>query len=165
MPASRPAAAHPAENPAGTLSPADVFDRLVHGVGARRWDELPALYAERTHVVHPMDPGRAAPLLTRAELERHFRRGGEILGEVRFEPAAITVHETADPEVIVAEFDYRGTVPGTGEPFAMPGIFVLRVRDGEIVESRDYADHVTVTRVLGRLDALAAALKNQPIPA
>ena len=128
---------------------ADVFDRLVHGVGAKRWDELPALYAERTHVVHPMDPGRAPALTTRAELDRHFRRGGEILGEVRFEPTAITVHETADPEVIVAEFEYRGAIPGTGDRFAIPSVFVMRIRDGQIVESRDYADHVEIGRVVG----------------
>ena len=122
----------------------------MHGVGAKSWDELPALYAERTHVVHPMDPGRAPALTTRAELDRHFRRGGEILGEVRFEPAAITVHQTADPEVIVAEFEYRGVIPGTADRFAIPSVFVMRIRDGQIVESRDYADHVEIGRVVGR---------------
>ncbi len=143
-----PETRQPADHPAGTRSPADVFDRLVHGVGAKRWDKLPALYAERTHVVHPMDPGRAPALTSRAELDRHFRRGAEVLGEVRFEPAAITVHETADPEVIVAEFEYRGAIPGTGDRFAIPNVFVLRIRDGQIVESRDYADHAEIARVL-----------------
>jgi ketosteroid isomerase-like protein len=131
-------------------TPAEVFDRLVHGVGTKSWDELPALYAERTHVIHPMDPDRAPALTTRAELDRHFRRGGEILGEVRFEPAAITVHQTADPEVIVAEFEYRGVIPGTADRFAIPSVFVMRIRDGQIVESRDYADHVEIGRVVGR---------------
>jgi ketosteroid isomerase-like protein len=140
-----------------TLSPAEVFDRLVHGVGDKRWDDLPVLYAERTHVVHPMDPGRAAPLLTRAELEQHFRRGAQTLGEIRFEPAAITVHQTADPEVIVAEFEYRGVLPGTGSRFAIPNVFVLRIRDGQIVESRDYADHAELGRVLRGTDQPPAA--------
>ena len=142
-----------------TLSPAEVLDRLVHGVGDKRWDDLPALYAERTHVVHPMDPGRAGPLLTRAELEQHFRRGARTLGEIRFEPAAITVHQTADPEVIVAEFEYQGTADGSGEPVAVPGVFVLRVRDGQIVSSRDYFDHLTAARAQGCLDDLIAALR------
>jgi ketosteroid isomerase-like protein len=60
--------------------------------------------------------------------------------------------------VIVAEFEYQGTVAETGEPFALPGIFVLRVRDGEIVSSRDYFDHLTSARVRGRLDTLVAEL-------
>jgi ketosteroid isomerase-like protein len=136
--------------PASTpLSPADVFDRLVHGVGDKRWDELPALYADRTHVVHPMDPDRPPALTSRAELARHFGRGGEVLGQVRFEPAAITVHQTVDPEVIVAEFEYRGVIPGTTDRFAIPNVFVMRIRDGQIVESRDYADHGELARVLG----------------
>ncbi|MCX5557572.1 nuclear transport factor 2 family protein [Streptomyces sp. NBC_00038] len=50
-------------------------------------------------------------------------------------PTNITIHETTDPEVSVAEFEYQGTVAETGEPFALPGIFVLRVRDREIISS------------------------------
>jgi ketosteroid isomerase-like protein len=130
--------------------PAEVFGTLTRGVCDQRWDELAALYAERTHVVHPMDPDRAPPLRTRAELDQHFHGGAEVLGDVRFEAAAIRVHQSTDPEVIVAEFEYRGTVPGTGEPFAIPNIFVMRVRDGLIVESRDYADHARLGQVLGR---------------
>ena len=43
-------------------------------------------------------------------------------------------------------------------PFNVPCIFVVRVRDGLIVESRDYADHVGFARAFGRIGALAAAL-------
>ena len=57
------------------------------------------------------------------------------------------------------------TIVGAAPAMDLDAQLMLRVRDGEIVESRDYADHVTVMRVLGRLDALAAALKNKPIPA
>jgi hypothetical protein len=39
-----------------------------------------------------------------------------------------------------------------------PAIFVLRVRDGEIVESRDYFDHLSAARVRGQFDALVAAV-------
>ncbi|WP_037678516.1 nuclear transport factor 2 family protein [Streptomyces griseus] len=139
------------------LSPSEVFLALVNGVAEGRWHELPDLYAEQTHVVHPFDPLRAAALRTRDELREHFRPTGE---GPRLDRVAtnITIHETTDPEVIVAEFEYRGTVVETGEPFALPGVFVLRVRNGEIVSSRDYFDHVTAARVRGRLDALVEAL-------
>ena len=50
-------------------------------------------------------------------------------------------------------------ISDTGEPFAVPGIFVLRVRNGEIVSSRDYFDHLTAAQVRGRLDALIAAVR------
>jgi hypothetical protein len=43
----------------------------------------------------------------------------------------------------------------------LPAIFVLRVRDGEIVSSRDYHDHLTSARVAGRLGELFAAISAQ----
>lgn len=138
-------------------SPREVFLALVDGVAEGRWDELPSLYAEQTHVVHPFDPLRAPALRTREELRAHFTPtgGGPRL---RRRPANITIHETADPEVIVAEFEYRGVDADTGEAFAQPAIFVLRVRDGQIVESRDYFDHLSTARIRGHLDALVAAV-------
>ena len=47
-----------------TPSPQEVFLALVNGVAEGRWEELPDLYAERTDVVHPFHPLRAAALRT-----------------------------------------------------------------------------------------------------
>ncbi len=66
------------------------------------------------------------------------------------------VHETADPEVVIFEFSYHGSV--SGRSFTVPCIFVTRVRAGVIVESRDYVDHVGLARAFGRLNTLATAL-------
>ncbi|MEJ3657544.1 nuclear transport factor 2 family protein [Actinomycetes bacterium KLBMP 9759] len=129
-------------------SPRDVFLRLVHGVADRDLAALPALYAERTDVRHPMAPLDTPPLTTRDELREHFGRpaAAQTL-DLRIRPVDIVVHETADPEVIVAEFSYAGTHPETGAEFAVPCVFVMRVRDGEIVESRDYIDHLRLARL------------------
>ncbi|MCX4974635.1 nuclear transport factor 2 family protein [Streptomyces sp. NBC_00620] len=143
------------------LSAREVFLALVNGVAEGRWSELPDLYAEQTHVVHPFDPLRAAALRTRDELREHFRPTDDG-PQLHRRATNITIHETTDPEVIVAEFEYQGTVAETGEPFALPGIFVLRVRDGEIISSRDYFDHVTAARVRGSLDELVAAVRAAP---
>jgi ketosteroid isomerase-like protein len=143
------------------LSPREVFLALVNGVAEGRWDELPSLYAEETDVVHPFDPLRAPALRSRDELREHFRPTGTG-PRLHRRPANITIHETADPEVIVAEFEYQGTNAETGETFAQPGIFVLRVRNGEIVSSRDYFDHLTTARIRGQLDALVAAVNAAP---
>jgi ketosteroid isomerase-like protein len=72
------------------------------------------------------------------------------------------IHETADPEVVITEFRYEGT--SEGRPFSWPSIFVTRVRDGVIVEARDYTDHVGAARALGGLDGLLTALA-EPLPA
>ncbi|MGI5130068.1 nuclear transport factor 2 family protein [Pseudonocardia sp. CA-107938] len=137
-------------------SPREVFHALVEGVAARRWDELPELYAERTDVRHPLDPLRRPAMVSRDELREHFRPD-DATRQIDRRVANVVVHETADPEVIVAEFEYQGTV--RGEPFTQPGIFVLRVRDGEIVESRDYLDHLTGARIRGQLADLVAAVQ------
>ena len=143
---------------AQSRSPAEVFLALVNAVADGRWEDLPGLYAEQTHVVHPLDPLRPPALRTRDELREHFAPAGA--GPTLHRRAAnITIHQTTDPEVIVAEFEYQGTVAGTGEAFALPGIFVLRVRNGQIVSSRDYFDHLTAARVRGQLDALIAAAR------
>jgi ketosteroid isomerase-like protein len=139
-------------------TPREVFLRLVHGVAQRELDTLPDLYAEETDVRHPMWPGGTPPLTSRDDLRHHFGAGTDTAEAVQFHPDGIVIHETQDPEVIVAEFEYRGTVTATGEPYAVPCVFVMRVRDGEIVESRDYIDHLTSARARGQLDQFLAAI-------
>ena len=141
------------------MSPRDIFLSLVHAVCERRVADLPRLYAERTNVTHPFDPFGAPPLRTRDELRAHFAGGAESDERARFHPANITIHDTRDPEVIVAEFAYQSDVSATGEPFAIPCIFVLRVHNGEIVESHDYIDPVRSAQAHGRLDALSDVVK------
>jgi ketosteroid isomerase-like protein len=137
-------------------SPREVFLALVNGIADGNPDGLPELYAEQIDVVHPFDPLRGAPLRSRDELRQRMEalaarpRQRRRLGNV-------TIHETADPEVIVAEFEYQGTTDA-GEAYALPAIFVLRVRNGEIVSSRDYHDHLASARVADRLGELFAAL-------
>jgi uncharacterized protein len=49
-----------------------------------------------------------------------------------------TVHETTDPEVIIAEIEVDGVLVRTGEPYQRRYISVLTVRDGHIAGYRDY---------------------------
>jgi ketosteroid isomerase-like protein len=150
-------------------TPEDVVRALVRGVGRLRspglsardrealLDELAGLYAERTDVRHPFNPYGDQPLRTRAELRAHFAARGEPpAGLERWAAVDVVVHQTGDPEVVVQEFRYAGRIQG--QEFAVPLIFVTRVRDGVIVESRDYADHVGLARAFGHLPELAAAL-------
>ncbi|GAA1563023.1 hypothetical protein GCM10009804_19630 [Kribbella hippodromi] len=141
------------------MTPEEVFLKLVHGVADRDFAALPELYAEQTDVRHPMNPYGDRPLLSREALREHFGGTGPRVTEVvRFRPENIRVHETADPEVIVAEFEYAGTILATGEPFRTPAVFVLRVRDGLIVESRDYIDHLAMIRARGQVPELVTYL-------
>jgi uncharacterized protein len=149
-------------------APADVVRAVAAGVSRliagnltehekeAELDHLAGLYAEHTDVRHPFAPMGDTPLRTRADLRRHFSEGpARARGAGRFEPVG-QVHETADPEVVIFEFSYVGSADD--RPFTLPCIFVVRVRDGVIVESRDYADHIGMARTFGHLNNLATAL-------
>lgn len=120
-------------------------------------DQLASLYAERTDVRHPFAPGGGPVLRTRADLRRHFALApSRAEGIQRFDPVVLHVHRTADPEVVVTEYRYEGSA--ADRPVSITNILVTRVRDGMIVESRDYADHIAAARAFGHLPALAATL-------
>ncbi|GAA4055059.1 nuclear transport factor 2 family protein [Nonomuraea soli] len=57
----------------------------------------------------------------------------------------VVVHRGLDPEVFVSEHTVVGTV--AGQVLSVPGLLVLRVRDGLIVHNRDYMDATAVTRI------------------
>lgn len=143
-------------------TPQEVFHRLVDGVcrlvrgDASQGEQLADLYAERTRVEHPMALPAVDPLLTRDDLRRHFT-GGPIEPIPDYRATDVVVHETADPEVVVAEFSYRGSIDG--REFRVPCVFVMRVRDGQIVESRDYISSLDRVRALGGLDELVDRLR------
>ncbi len=137
---------------AGT--PRGVFERLVYGVSDHKVDELPLLYAEETHVTHPFLP--AGPVhRTRDDLREHFSQLKDM--EVDIQARDLVVHEGADPEILVGEFDYQGRAAG-GPEFRISDIFVMRIRDGLIVESRDYGDHLGIAGDTGGLPRLFARL-------
>lgn len=146
------------------LSPREVFLALVNGLCEERLDDVLALYGEKTDVSHPFDPLRGHGFSSRAELREHFARRAS-RQTVKARPANIKIHETLDPEVIVAEFDYAGTNLETKTPFAYRCVFIMRVRDGEIIESRDYIDHLSSAEARGNLGALLGEITARRISA
>ncbi|TDD06788.1 hypothetical protein E1292_14590 [Nonomuraea deserti] len=88
-------------------------------------------------------------------------RAGRAALPVRLELGEVTVHDTADPDTIIVEYELEAVLPGTEERVSAPFIGVLRVRDGRIVHWREYQDVLRVAAATGRLPDLLAAL---PIP-
>ena len=113
--------------------------RLVAG-DTSQVDKLTALYAHDAFVVYFGDPGN--PLHGREELRTHFSKVPERFAAPRFRgfrAENIRIHDDkSDPEVIVAEFAYVSDGDGDDPALNLPCCFVIRVRDGEIVETRDY---------------------------
>jgi ketosteroid isomerase-like protein len=114
-----------------------VFDRFLAASVENRWDDLADLYAEDVTLEMPFTlPGMPRETKGREELRRRFRAAA---GSRRITKADnVVVHETADPAVLVAEFDLHQEVRGT--TFAASYVLVLTIRDGLITHSRDYTD-------------------------
>ncbi|GHG09185.1 MULTISPECIES: nuclear transport factor 2 family protein [Amycolatopsis] len=129
------------------------FERLVHGVAGGRWDELPELYAEETHVTHPFLPGSEV-VRTREELRAHFAAGKAM--NPQFAVADLVTYHGTDPEVLIGEFAYQGEYGG--KPVRIANIFAMRISGGLVVESRDYGDHLGIAGDLGRIPELVAKL-------
>jgi len=131
-------------------TPRGVFERLVYAVSDLRVDELPLLYAEETQVTHPFLP--AAPVLrTRDDLRAHFGRLKD--RGIDIQARDLVTYQGTDPEILIGEFDYQGRAAG-GPGFRISNVFVLRIRDGLIVESRDYGDHLGIAGQTAELPRL-----------
>ncbi len=153
--------------PSTPRTPREVFLALVNGVAEGRWEELPSLYAEQTHVVHPFDP-------LRTPAARSRRRSGSTSGCAR---APVGRQPTSGRSraagLAMPSFTRRPTPRSSwpsssirgptrsGEAYALPAIFVMRVRDGEIVSSRDYLDAIASARIRGQLGELFAAVSGE----
>ncbi|MFF3445068.1 nuclear transport factor 2 family protein [Streptosporangium sp. NPDC002721] len=64
----------------------------------------------------------------------------------------VVVHETTDPEVIVVEYELAGRVLATGRQASSRFIGVLRVRDGKIVNWREYQNTLAMIEIMGQPD-------------
>ncbi len=99
-------------------------------------ERLAILYSEPTYVVHPLSPD-LPPLVHLDDFRRHALVIRQRMSQpTSFRAVDITTHATTDPEVVVTEFRYEAIV--NGATLIMPCIWVTRVRDGRIVEARDY---------------------------
>jgi ketosteroid isomerase-like protein len=121
-------------------------------------DQLAALYAEDAVVVHPFHPLGQGELRGRAALREHFAAGIGVPRDGKSTVEDLVVHETMDPEVVIGEFAYRGV--HSGEVLNTRCVFVVRVRDGEIVESHDYVDHLATLRTMKALDSVLDRLRS-----
>lgn len=60
----------------------------------------------------------------------------------------IAIHDTADPEVIVVEYELAGTITATGTRAAASFISVLRIREGKVAHWREYQNSAAITAAL-----------------
>lgn len=138
------------------MGPREIFGRMrEQWLGGGQLDEL---LAEDVVIETPFaPPGRPRRFVGRAEFLNFARLERDALPVRLDEMRDVVVHETADPEVIVAEYELAGVVTTTGRRSAAPFIGVLRVRDGKVVLWREYQNMPAIAAAVGRLPDLLAA--------
>lgn len=142
-----------------TASPRQTAQRLLHAILGTDPGDIADCYAPSVVIEMPF----AAPVLypsrietTREELRARFQAGAAVRRYQRL--SHVVIHDTADPEVVITEYQLHGELIETGEPFSQRFLMVMTVRDGQIVQSRDYTNPITGARLLGKLLELLAAL-------
>jgi ketosteroid isomerase-like protein len=143
----------------GTARPREVVERLIDGISHGDWQELHVLYAENAVIEYPF----ALPAPRRLEGRQAIRRYFEAVANLPLELRAhnVSLHESRDPEVVIIEYDYDGLATATGRSFQVSNIQVSTVRDGLIVRSRDYHNHVALADAIGQLGELVSAITSQ----
>ncbi|MGI5284233.1 nuclear transport factor 2 family protein [Nonomuraea polychroma] len=114
-------------------------DAMLH----KSADALADLYAEDG--LHEFPFGGLPPYEGREEIRAGYRASwGATPAQVQ-EVRRLALHRTEDPEVVVVEQDTY--VTAGDRSITVPGLLVLRIRNGEIVHTRDYMDTSAIARV------------------
>lgn len=130
-------------------TPADVLTRRRRLILSGDADGFADLFAPDGVIESPFAPPGVPSRLEGREAIREYSRH-VMASPLRFEDFEVAeLHQTQDPEVVIAEMRATGTLTTTGQSFAATSIQVLRIRDGQIVLFRDFADPRTLEDVIG----------------
>jgi uncharacterized protein len=144
-----------------STSPREVVERFLRATAESAWDDLADLYAPDSVIEMPFGPEPG--VTTRFEGREGHRARFKAFAPLRqfHKVDSVVILETDDPEVIVLEFDYHATVVATGRPFVNRYVMLVRIRDGQILSSRDYANPLVSAEAFGRLPDLFATLTDR----
>jgi ketosteroid isomerase-like protein len=129
-----------------TATPREIWERALESHRTSDIEGYAGTFAEDAVIEIPFHPpsiperieGRAGILQVLGPFWRRARESSRRIGGLD----RVVVHETADPEVIVVEFDVIGT--DAGIPFRLSYVHVVRAKGGLIVHLRDYVDSAAI---------------------
>lgn len=119
------------------MTPREVFDKGLDLLLAKDMSGFAGLWAAEGTMEFPFAPPGWPTRLHGREAVREYLRGYPDVFDIK-SVIGQTVHETTDPEVIIAEIEVDGVTVRTGEPYRRRYISVITVRDGQIAGYRDY---------------------------
>jgi uncharacterized protein len=132
-----------------SVTPADVLARRRRLILSGDADGFADLFAPDAVIEAPFAPPGVPARLESREAIREYSRH-VLASPLRFEDVEVAeLYQTQDPEVVIVEMRAKGTVTTTGRPFAATSIQVLRIREGQIVLFRDFADPRVLDDAIG----------------
>src|SRR2546430_3094859 len=144
------------------MTPHEVFERMCQRWLAQEPDAIADLADDVVLEAPFAAPGRPRRIEGAAKVRAYTAAGRAAFPARLDECRTVAVHETADPEVIVVEYELGGTAGG--HRASAPFIGVLRARDGKVALWREYQDTAAIARALTAGRA-AARLGPGPAPA
>ena len=142
-----------------TNSPRDIALKLLEGLSNQDWNALAILYAEDVVIQWPLAIPAPVTIRGRQALQKTLQDGWKLL-ELR--ASNIRVHETLDPEIVIAEYDYNGKARATEKAFRSANILVLTIRNSRIISARGYHNHLVAAAALGILEEIIPKLEINP---
>jgi uncharacterized protein (TIGR02246 family) len=133
-----------------TATPADVLARRSQLILSGDVDGFAALFAPDAVIESSFagPPGTPVRLAGREAIREYSRR--MMASPLRLEDFEVAkLYQTQDPEVVITEMRATGTVTTTGRSFTTTSVQIIRIRDGHIVHSRDFADPRILEDVTG----------------
>lgn len=114
-----------------------LLDMAVGLLLAKDMSGFADLWATDGTMEFPFAPPGWPTRLDGREAVREYLRGYTDVFDIK-NVTQQTVHETTDPEVIIAELEMDGVLVRTGQPYQRRYISVITVRNGQIAGYRDY---------------------------
>ena len=123
-----------------SVPPADVLARRRRLILNGDIDGYADLFAPDGVIEAPFaPPGTPSRLEGREAIREYSRR--VMASPLRLEDyEVVELYQTQDPEVVIVEMRAKATLTTTGRSFVATSIQILRIREGQIVLFRDFAD-------------------------
>jgi uncharacterized protein (TIGR02246 family) len=131
-----------------SAAPADVLAQRRRLILNGDTDGYADLFAPDGVIEAPFAPPGAPSRLEGREAIREYSRR-VMASPVRLEDyEVVELYQTQDPEVVIVEMRAKATLTTTGRSFAATSIQILRIREGQIVLFRDFADSRALEHVI-----------------
>jgi ketosteroid isomerase-like protein len=136
----------------------ELYEQICHAQVTRDADAFADAFAPDGRLEFPFTrPGVPSRREGREDIRAAAKQGwaGTPLSFDRIHD--VRVHETSDPEFLIAEHVLDVTSTATGDTYGNPFLVMLRARVGQVAVYREYLNVTAVAEAAGRLPALLDA--------